>query len=74
MNREADEEVALSIRLTSMCRTLHCLPRPGGLLDQDWYHVALIEAGLYAMARKAEKDNKEMTSKMEAAKARAGRR
>jgi len=73
MNRQPDEEVALAIRLTTMCRTLHCLPRPGGLLDQDWYHVALIEAGLYAMGKTAERDNKEMHSKMEAAKAKARR-
>lgn len=74
MNRPADDEVALAIRLTTMCRTLHCLPQPGGMLDQDWYHVALIEAGLYAMGRKAERDNREIQSKMEAAKAKAGRR
>lgn len=33
-----------------LCETLGCLPRPGGLLDQDSYHIYLIHSVLAARA------------------------
>lgn len=53
-NREADEEVQLAVELTSLATRLHVLPRSGGLLDQDYYHIKLLRAGILAF-EKAEK-------------------
>lgn len=57
MSREADEEVAFAVDISSLCKALQVLPRLGGLLDQDWYHVALLRAGLRAFNIKEERDN-----------------
>lgn len=45
-----DDEAALAIDLTSMCKAFHVLPRAGGLLDQDYYTIRLLQAGLRAFA------------------------
>jgi hypothetical protein len=58
MSREADDETYLAIDLTGMCRSLGVLPRPGGVFDQDWYHIALLKAGLRAFNLKEEQDSK----------------
>lgn len=49
--------------MAQLCKTFRCLPRPGGLLDQDWYHVELIKIGLQAMA---EREQRDMDKKMKA--------
>jgi hypothetical protein len=36
------------MELTYLCRKLGVLPKAGGLLDQDPYHVSLIKAVLVA--------------------------
>ena len=49
MGRMSDDEVDMAIEIANMCRLLHTLPRAGGLLDQDWYHFRLLNAGLYGL-------------------------
>ena len=51
LNRDADEEVVLAMELTELCQSLRVLPRAGGLLDQDYYHIVLLRAGLRARAK-----------------------
>jgi hypothetical protein len=34
-----DPDVRELVEMTSLCKELHVLPRAGGLLDQDSYHV-----------------------------------
>lgn len=51
-----DEDVAEAINLTNLCRSLGCLPRSGGLLDQDSYHVYMMEAVLNAEQIKKERE------------------
>lgn len=58
MNREPDDEVALAIELTELCEALNVLPRAGGILDQDYYHIILLRAGLRAFSIKRERDSK----------------
>ena len=48
-----DLDVLEAIRITRLCEALHCLPKPGGLFDQDSYHVWLMEQVLAADAEKA---------------------
>lgn len=57
-NREPDEEVLLALELAELCQGLGVLPRAGGLLDQDYYHVVLLKAGLRGIAKKAAADSK----------------
>jgi len=52
MDRKPDPEVELAIDLAVMCKMLKVLPRAGGLLDQDAYHIRLIRAGLNALAER----------------------
>jgi hypothetical protein len=65
MNRtpESDAEPR-AIEMASLCKTLHTLPRAGGLYDQDWYHVALLKAGLYAIGKKEQRDQKEQEAQI----------
>lgn len=58
MSRDADDEVAFAVDMASLCKVLGVLPRPGGLLDQDWYHVSLLRAALRAFALKEEQDTR----------------
>ena len=58
--KEPDEDVKLSIELTSLCRAFHSLPRPGGVLDQDWYHISLLNAGLHGIAKLEQKQRADM--------------
>lgn len=46
--------------ITALCQQLHCLPRPGGLLDQDAHDVFLMQAVLIAQEEKAELDRKRL--------------
>jgi len=53
---DADEEVLFAIQMTSMCKQFKVLPRPGGLLDQSYYHVILMQAVLRAWAIREDRD------------------
>jgi hypothetical protein len=44
-------------------KQLKVLPRSGGLLDQDYYHILLLKAGLQAMAKKEKRDIEEAKAK-----------
>ena len=46
------------MEVTFLCKELHCLPGPGGLLDQDPYMVKLLKAGLSALHEKEEREMK----------------
>jgi hypothetical protein len=46
MKRPADREVQMAIEMTLLCRDLGVLPQAGGLLDQDAYHVWLLQETL----------------------------
>ncbi len=54
-SKSPDEDVRLALELTNLCKSFHSLPRPGGILDQDFYHIALLSAGLYGMNKLEEK-------------------
>lgn len=58
MKRDADSEVINLINLTNMCQTFQCLPREGGVLDQDCYLIIGMQHVLQAQAEKAERDHK----------------
>jgi hypothetical protein len=60
LNRQADEEVEYAVTITSLCQALHCLPRPGGLLDQDAHDVLLMQAVLIAQEERVELDRKRL--------------
>lgn len=46
----------MAIELTGLCQSLGVLPRGGGLLDQDSYHVYMMQCVLSAQAEKANRD------------------
>lgn len=52
MNRPPDDEVILAVELTQFCKAFHVLPRAGGVLDQDYYIITLLRAGLRAFDKK----------------------
>jgi hypothetical protein len=54
--RQNEEDVIQTIELVDLCRTLHVLPRPGGLLDQDPVDIRMLKAGLRALALKENKN------------------
>ena len=60
-NREQDEEVQRAIELTSLATRLHVLPRAGGLLDQDYYHIKLLRAGIRAFEKAEELEYKKQS-------------
>lgn len=41
------------------CRTLKQLPKAGGVLDQDAYHMQLIRLALEAFAEREQKEHEE---------------
>ena len=47
MNRR-DPEVERFAEVLGLCEALHCLPKPGGLFDQDAYMVMGLQAMLVA--------------------------
>ena len=53
-----DDDVAEIVTITSLCQELHCLPRSGGLLDQDGYIVWAMQQVLIAQNERREKDKK----------------
>lgn len=46
-----------------MCQTLHCLPGPGGLFDQDAMLMQILQFVLYAQGEKQERDQKREQSR-----------
>ena len=54
------------MNMTNMCQAFHSLPQPGGLLDQDSYHVTGMMLVLEVQAEKEKLD-------MEKERARASR-
>lgn len=42
----------------NLCETFHCLPRSGGLLDQDSLQVYLFSRVSEAVAERQERDSK----------------
>jgi hypothetical protein len=38
-----------------LARRIHVLPRAGGILDQDWWEMTMLEVGLDAIAKLEEK-------------------
>jgi hypothetical protein len=58
MGREPDPDVAMAIELTAMCETFNCLPRAGGLMDQDPLHIYMMREVLLAQAEKRKLENK----------------
>jgi hypothetical protein len=46
----------MAVDMTVLCRDLHVLPQAGGLLDQDSYHIWLIQETLAVLHEKEEAD------------------
>jgi hypothetical protein len=61
-NESDGEDVILAVEMTNLCQALNCLPRAGGLLDQDSYQVWLMQKVLEAQAERAELDRKRTES------------
>lgn len=53
---EGDQEVVNAVEMTNLCVALHCLPGPGGLLDQDHRHVETMVAVLNAQKEREDFD------------------
>lgn len=53
-----DNDVALAIELATMCEIFHCLPGPGGLLDQDPLLLDMMRTVMQAKGEKAEAEGK----------------
>ena len=51
------------MKITYLCKSLRCLPGPGGLLQQDPYLVEGMIMVLDASNEKQEKDSKRGTSR-----------
>jgi hypothetical protein len=60
----------MAIELTQVCQGMRALPRAGGVLDQDSYHIYMIQTVLAAQAEKAELDRKRDASSVQAARPR----
>jgi hypothetical protein len=46
----------MAIEMTLLCRQLRVLPQAGGLLDQDSYHVWLLQETLQVLNEKEKQD------------------
>lgn len=62
-----DEEVAMAVEMTVLCRDLGVLPKAGGLLDQDAYHVWLIQNTLQVLNEKERSDVEKAQAKAKVA-------
>jgi hypothetical protein len=58
-----DKEVAMAVEMTVLCRDLGVLPRAGGLLDQDSYHVWLMQQTLTVLNEKEQKEIEQQRQK-----------
>ena len=54
MKREPADDVRLAMQLAVECEMFNCLPKAGGLLDQDPLLVAMIREVRVAQAEKAQ--------------------
>jgi hypothetical protein len=57
--REGDFEVQLALEIAGLCETYGVLPRAGGLLDQDSYHVYMMRAVQSAKQKRQEREQTE---------------
>lgn len=48
--------------MTNVCQALNALPKAGGVLDQDSYHIYMIQCVLAAQAEKHELEQKRARS------------
>jgi hypothetical protein len=60
MKREADVDVGIAIEMAAMCETFHCLPKSGGLFDQDPLHLIMMREVIIAQREKAEAERKQV--------------
>lgn len=56
MNGAPDSDIAYLANITGMCEAFNCLPKPGGLFDQD---VVLIEGMRIVKQAKSERERKD---------------
>lgn len=61
----------MAVEMTLLCRDLGVLPKAGGLLDQDSYHVWLIQQTLAVLAKKEKQD---LDKAKQEARSKSGRR
>jgi hypothetical protein len=54
MNRKPEQDVVEAIDMTLLCQALHCLPRAGGLMDQDYWDVIRMK---WVIEAQAEREN-----------------
>lgn len=47
-----------AINLANICQSLHCLPRSGGLYDQDYFDALKLQWVIAAQAKKQNADLK----------------
>ena len=71
LNRDADAEVDMFIRIAQMCRRFNCLPGPGGLFEQDGYVMMGVGLAIDAIA---EREHKEEADRQAHAAAKGPRR
>ena len=57
----------MAVDMTLLCRDLGVLPKAGGLLDQDSYHVWLIQQTLAVLNEKERLDLEKQKSQAKAA-------
>jgi hypothetical protein len=56
MKRTPELDVQQVIHLGALCTELHCLPGPGGILQQDSLHVWLLTIYLDALKERDQKE------------------
>jgi len=56
LDAKADHEVAFAMDMYSLCKQFKVLPRAGGLLDQDYYHIVLLRGVTRAVAIREERE------------------
>lgn len=57
----------MAVEMTVLCRDLGVLPGPGGLLDQDAYHVYLLRETLGVLNEKERQDIEQQQAKAKTA-------
>jgi hypothetical protein len=56
-------EVNFAMELYNFCKTFHVLPKPGGLFEQDAYHMELLDAVISAVGKKTDREMAEAKRK-----------
>lgn len=64
MNRDADDEVDMFVRVAVMCQRFNCLPGPGGVLEQDGYIMMGVGIALDALGEKQKVEQDRENAKM----------